>query len=152
MSSKDNQDSKRSKKDSELKNPGRREVLGVAVVAAAFTAGQVGSAEGQGKKKPPAKKPAAEPRPPHGGLVPPYDVPGAAGYGPVSTFHDLSAQLVYKDGADYRRKVSAYAKRLRQEMGLLDSEFRHVIRLEPRSTADAGATIGQSGHCSCCCC
>ena len=64
MSGKDNHDSIPSKGDSELKDAGRRQVLGVAVVAAAFTAGQVGSAAAQGKKKPPAKKPA---RGRHGG-------------------------------------------------------------------------------------
>src|ERR1700676_1258569 len=104
MSGKDNHDSIPSKGDSELKDPGRRHVLGVAVVAAAFTAGQVGSATAQGKKKPPAKKPA---RGRYGGLVAPADLPGEHkpgqnGYQPVSKFQDLAAEKVYADGADYR--------------------------------------------------
>ena len=141
--SKDNQDSRRSKRNSELKNPGRRQVLGVAAVAAAFTAGQVGSAEGQSKKGP---------RPKHGGLVPPGTkdkAPGRPGYDPVSKFHDLGAKLVYKDGRDYRLQVSAYAKRLRKQMGLPDSEFMHVVRLEPKPGNDC--TVAE-GCCGCCCC
>jgi hypothetical protein len=146
MSGKDNNDSMPRKGDSKLKNPGRRQVLGVAAVAAAFTAGQVGSAEGKDKKKPPAEKE------PHGGLVKPYDVPGAAGYGPVSTFHDLAAQLVYKDGAEYRLKVSAYAKSLRQKMNLPAGEFRHVVRLEPvKRSAQAGSGNDGGDSCACCC-
>ncbi len=139
MSGKDNQDSTPRKGDSKLKNPGRRQVLGVAVVAAAFTAGQVESAE------------AAKPREKHGGLGPPHDVPGAVGYGPVSTFHDLAVKQVYKDAADYRLKVSMYAKSLRKKMNLPDREFRHVVRLEPvRRTAAAGYGDGDD-QCACCC-
>jgi hypothetical protein len=148
MRGKGNHDSIPSKGDSELKNLGRRQMLGVAVVAAAFTAGQVGSAEGQqGRKEPPAKKPGEV----HGGLGPPHDVPGASGYAPVSTFHDLAAKLVYKDAADYRLKVSAYAKSLRKKMNLPDSEFRHVVRLEPVKRAAAAAS-GDDDSCGCCCC
>lgn len=144
MSSKDNQDSRRSKENSELKNPGRRQVLGVAAVAAAFTAGQVGSAEGQGKKKPRLK---------HGGPVDPGTkdkLPGRAGYDPVSKFHDLNPRLkVYRNGRDYRLQVSAYAKRLRQKMGLPDSEFMHVVRLEPKPGSYCDPA---EGCCGCCCC
>jgi Spy/CpxP family protein refolding chaperone len=88
--------------------------LGVAAAAAAFTAGQVGSAAAEGKKKPPAKKPAPGR---HGGLVNPADLPGEHklgqdGYLPVTKFQDLAAQQVYADAADYRQKVSAYARAL----------------------------------------
>jgi hypothetical protein len=147
MRGRDNHDSIPSKEDSELKNPGRRQMLGVAV-AAAFTAGQAGSAEAKDKDKPPPKKE------PHGGLAAPHDVPGAAGYGPVSTFHDLAAQLVFKDAADYRLKVSAYAKSLRKQMNLPDSEFRHVVRLQPvKRAAQAGPGDGDNTcSCGCCCC
>ena len=143
MRSKDKQGSRPSKGNSQLKNPGRRQVLGVAAVAAAFTAGQVGLAEGQSKKGPRQK---------HGGLVPPRtkdDKAPGPGYAPVSKLHDLGAKLVYQDGRDYRRKVSEYAKRLRQQMGLPDSEFMHVVRLEPKRTADAPP---DDNLCSCCCC
>jgi hypothetical protein len=135
MSSKDKQDSRRSKVYSELKNPGRREVLGVAVVAAAFTAGQVGSAEGQGLK--------------FGGPADQVKLPDRAGYNPVSKFHDLNPnQKVYKQAQEYRAKVSEYAKGLRQAMGL-ESEFMHVIRLEPK----AGNVCNPAeGCCGCCCC
>jgi hypothetical protein len=148
MSGNDNHDSIPSKKDSELKNPDRRQVLGVAVVAAAFTAGQIESAAGQGKKSSPAKKGAPEP---YGGLVDPAHYPGETkpgtdGYQPVSQFHDLSAKLVYRDGAEYRRKVSAYAKSLRKKMNLPDSEFMHVVRIQPKpgGKADVGWDL-------CCC-
>jgi hypothetical protein len=140
MSGKDNHDSIPRKGDSKLKNPGRRQVLGVAAVAAAFAAEQVGSAEA-----------AKHPKEPHGGLGPPHDVPGAVGYGPVSTFHDLAVKQVYKDGANYRLKVSMYAKSLRKKMNLPDREFRHVVRLEPvKRSAQAGP--GYDGDsCACCC-
>jgi hypothetical protein len=142
MGGKDNRDSIPSKEDSELKNPGRRQVLGVAVVAAAFTAGRVGSAEGQGKTAPE----------PYGGLVDPAHYPGETkpgehGYQPVSQFHDLTAKQVYKDGAEYRRKVSAYAKSLRKKMNLRDSDFMHVVRLEPKPGGNA-----DKGWDFCCCC
>src|SRR5262245_55638051 len=143
MRSKDKRGYRPSKENSELKNPGRRQMLGVAAVAAAFTAGQVGSAEGQSKKGA---------RPKHGGLVPPgtkEKKPGRPGYDPVSKFHDLGAKLVYKDGRDYRVKVSEYAARLRKQMGLPDSEFMHVVRLEPKRTA---AAPPDDNLCSCCCC
>jgi hypothetical protein len=148
MRGRDNRDSIPTKGDSELKDLGRRQVLGVAVVAAAFTAGQVGSAEAQGKKKPPANKPTPGP---HGGYTPPHDLPGAAenGYAPVSKFHDLAAKEVYADAANYRQMVSAYAKSLRQKLKLPDSEFRHVVRLEPVKN-----DCGPNGDpcCGCCCC
>jgi secreted PhoX family phosphatase len=142
MSSKDKQGSRRSKENSELKNPGRRQVLGVAAMAAAFTAGQGGSAEGQGKKAPRLK---------HGGPVDPGTKdkrPGRAGYNPVSKFHDLSAQKVYRNGRDYRVQLSKYAKALRQKMGL-DREFMHVIRLELKPGSDCTPA---EGCCGCCCC
>jgi hypothetical protein len=149
MSGKDNHDSIARKGDSKLKNPGRRQVLGVAVVAAAFTAEQVGSAEAAGPRR------EKHGREKHGGLVKPHDLPGvrALSYGPVSTFHDLAAQLVYKDAANYRQMVSAYAKSLRQKMNLPAGEFRHVVRLEPirRTAAAAGYGAGDD-QCGCCCC
>jgi hypothetical protein len=145
MSSKDNQDSRPSKENSEPKNPGRRQVLGVAVVAAAFTAGQVGSAEGQGKKK-------VSPRSKD-------TTPDRDGYAPVSKFHDLNPEtakiLIDKKTKthEYRLKVSAYAKRLRREMGLLDSEYMHVVRLEPRpGVLSTLKCPGDEGCCGCCCC
>jgi len=154
MSSKDNQDSKRSKKDSELKNPGRRQVLGVAAMAAAFTAGPVGSAAAQPRRRPSPKAPAApDPDKIYGGLVDPDNVPGGDkdtkpgdyGYQQVSKFHDLPAGQVYKNPALYRQRVSKYAKGLRKSMGL-DKEFMHVVRIEPLTGTPP------DGHCGCCCC
>jgi hypothetical protein len=141
MSGKDNHDSIASKGDSELKDPGRRQVLGVAVVAAAFTAGRVGSVEAQ-----PAPGLHGGLVPAHGGVVRPQNLPGAGGYAPVSHFHDQAAKQVYADAAVYRQKVSDYAKTLRQMMNLPDNEFKHVIRLEPL------ACDPQSPDCCACCC
>jgi hypothetical protein len=153
MSSKKHQDSGRSKEDSELKNPGRRQVLGVAAVAAAFTAGQVGSVEAKGEKKP-SRNAAAAPSTEgdFGELVNPADLPGGKSkpgvnaYQPVSQFHDLGANQVFKKGALYRQSVSKYAKDLRKRLGLPDSDFMHVVRLEPKPGGHA------DGHCACCCC
>jgi hypothetical protein len=143
MSGKDNQNSIPSKGDSELKNPDRRQMLGVAAIAAAFTTGQVGSVEAQGKKKPPEDI--------YGELVDPTHLPGETkpgehGYQPVSHFHDLGANKVFKKGALYRQSVSKYARDLRKRLGLSDSDFMHVVRLEARPGGRA------EGNCGCCCC
>jgi len=131
MSRKNNQDSRRSQENSELKNPGRRQVLGVAAVAAAFTAGQVGSAEGQDT------------------------TPDRDGYVPVSKFHDLNSQTVTRKSPnthEYRTMVSAYAKRLRQQMGL-DKDYLHVVRLEPKpGMLSTDKCPDDEGCCGCCCC
>lgn len=142
MSGKDNHDSMPSKEDSELKDPGRRQMLGVAAMAAAFTAGQVGSVEAQGKEKSPEDL--------YGKLVDPTHFPGETkagehGYQPVSQFHDLEAKQVFEKGALYRRSVSRYARNLRKRLGLPDSDFMHVVRLEPRPGGRA------EGHDACCC-
>lgn len=143
----------------ELKNPDRRHLLGAAALAA-FTVGQAGSAAAQARpaKKQRAAAPAECPPPWADGPDPSQDKHGPQeapdphpnGYKEPSTFGALPAgQVIFQDAKRYRRKVSAYAKKLRKAMDL-DADFTHVIRLEHKNSgAVSGSVISADCGCGC---
>jgi hypothetical protein len=150
MTSKDGDNSPEIETKPELKNPDRRHVLGVAALAAAFTAGQVESAVAEDKKKAKPANKAAATTTAHGGEEPPEHPPGNAKYRKITDFHDLPNKPVYHDAAMYRKMMTDYATMLRTQLNLPDTEFTHIIRLELKPSARSGHNI-KSSSCGCGC-